>query len=69
MEIILELENSDLVIEFTPDVNDQNFSDSTEVCWNFQNETHSGVMASLLIDLSEDQDSSEYLLPTVRLRG
>ena len=69
MEIILELENSDLVIEFTPDVFDQNFSDSTEVCWNFQDETHSGIMASLLFDLSEDQDSSEYLLPTVRLCG
>ena len=69
MEIVFESENTDIVIEFESSVFDQNFSDSTEVCWNFQNETHSGIMASLLIDLSEDQDSSEYLLPTVRLRS
>ena len=69
MEIVFESENTDIVIEFESSVFDQNFSDSTEVCWNFQNETHSGIMASLLIDLFEDQDSSEYLLPTVRLRS
>tara|TARA_R100000781_G_scaffold114919_1_gene87864 strand:+ start:604 stop:813 length:210 start_codon:yes stop_codon:yes gene_type:complete len=69
MEIVFESENTDIVIEFESSVFDQNFSDSTEVCWNFQNETHSGTMASLLFDLFEDQDSSEYLLPTMRLRG
>ena len=69
MEIVLELENSDLIIEFTPDVFDQNFSDRTEVRWDFQHGTHSAIMASLLVELPEIRDTSPYLYTTLRLCG
>ena len=67
MEIVFESENSDLVIEFASDVFDENFSDRTEVRWNFSNKTHSAIMASLLDNLPEDGDSSYYLHTTLRL--
>ena len=69
MELILELENSDLVIDFTPDVFEQNFSDRTEVCWNFQHGNYSSIMASLLVELPEIRDTSPYLHTTLRLCG
>lgn len=69
MEFTLELENSDLVIDFTPDVFEQNFSDRTEVCWNFQDGTHSAIVASLLVELPETGDKSPYLHTTLRLCG
>ena len=69
MEFILELEDSDLVIEFIPDVFEQNFSDRTEVRWNFQYGNHSSIMASLLVELPETRDTSPYLHTTLRLCG
>ena len=69
MEFTLELEDSDLVIDFTLDVFEQNFSDRTEVCWDFQYGNHSSIMASLLDELPETRDSSPYLHTTLRLRG
>jgi len=67
MEIILELENSDLVIEFEPNFVRENFSDRTGVLWKFHNGTHSGVLADMFDCLQEDTDTRTNLLPTLRL--
>jgi hypothetical protein len=69
MEIILELENSDLVIEFDSNILYENYSDRTEVQWRFHDGTSSGVMADVFDCLQENSDTRTNLLPAVRLFG
>ena len=68
MEIILELENSDLVIEFNSDILYENYSDRTEVQWRFHHGTSSGVLANVFDCVQENSDTRTDLLPSVRLR-
>jgi len=47
MEFILELEDSDLIIDFEPDFLCENFSDRTALRWEFRNKNYTGTMANV----------------------
>ena len=68
MEITLELEDSDLIIEFEPDFDvASNSVDIEKVRWKFQDGTHSGAMAGLLRSTPKHEYTSARLPQTVRL--
>ena len=68
MEITLELEDSDLIIDFEPDFDlSINCVDIEKVCWKFQDGTHSGAMAGLFGGTPKHEYTSTRLPQTVRL--
>tara|TARA_Y100001951_G_C11286143_1_gene268824 strand:+ start:689 stop:931 length:243 start_codon:yes stop_codon:yes gene_type:complete len=57
MEIILELENSNLVIEFEPDFMRQNFADHNQVQWQLPNEPNTRRLDDVFSLVSEEQSN------------
>ena len=57
MEIIVELEDSDLVIEFEPDFMQQNFADHSEVQWQLSNGPNTRRLADVFTLISEEQSN------------
>ena len=67
MEIIFELENSDIEIEFTPDFDwvhqtqpGRNKSDFTKVQWKLQDRGGTAIVADVLLELP---DETTYIIP------
>lgn len=69
MEIVFESDNSDLDIVFESDLLCENFSDRTEVCWQFHDGTHTRIVADVFDCTSAGEGISYDLLPPLRLRG
>ena len=65
MEITLELEDSDLVIDFEPDFLCGNVSDQTQVRWKLQNGGNSYSVADVFDGVSDEEDTTYDLLPNV----
>ena len=65
MEITLELENSDLVIDFEPDFLCGNVSDKTQVRWKLQNGGNSYSLADVFNWVSDEEDTTDDLLPNL----
>ena len=67
MEIIFELENSDIEIEFTPDFDwvhqtqpGRNKSDFTTVQWKLQDRGGTAIVADVLLELPNE---TTYIIP------
>ena len=67
MEIIFELENSDIEIEFTPDFDwvhktqpGRNKSDFTKVQWELQDRGGTAIVADVQLELP---DETTYIIP------
>tara|TARA_R100000501_G_C2572089_1_gene78594 strand:+ start:502 stop:726 length:225 start_codon:yes stop_codon:yes gene_type:complete len=67
MEIIFELENSDIEIEFTPDFDwvhktqpGRNRSDFNKVQWKLQDRGGTAIVADVLLELP---DETTYIIP------
>ena len=58
MEILFELEDSVLVIEFTPDFKLPNHAKHTYVQWELSNRPDKSSLADLFIELPEEQSIS-----------
>ena len=67
MEFILEIENSDFVIEFDASFLCENFSDRTEVQWKLHHGNHTPIMANVFCSPSASEGRPNSLLPPVRL--
>lgn len=55
MEIIVELEDSNLVIEFEPDFMQQNFADHSQVQWELPNSPNTRRLADVFDLIPEEQ--------------
>ena len=69
MEIILELENSDLIIEFEPSFFDENFSDREDLRWNLHHGNHSEFMGDVFSSSSASKSICQCLQTELRLCG
>jgi len=67
MEIYLELENSDLIIEFESSFFDQNFSDQTEVCWNLHHGNYTPIMGDVFPSTYASESICQCLQTQLRL--
>ena len=65
MEITLELENSDLVIDFEPEFLCGNVSDQTKVQWQFHDRRNSYPLADVFNRITNAEDSGSDLLPNL----
>ncbi len=69
MEFILEIENSDFVIEFDASFLCENFSDRENLRWNLHHGNHTPIMANVFCSTPASESRSNSLLPPVRLCG
>ena len=67
MEFNFEFEDSDLVIEFESDFLCKNYSSTVEAQWQFQNRSHTGVMANVFYSIPKCKNTPVYILPSLRL--
>ena len=67
MEIRLELENSDLIVEFDCDFLCENFSDREDLRWNLHNGNYTPIVADVFNSTSASESRPYDLLPTLRL--
>ena len=58
MEILFELEDSELVIEFTPDFKLPNYAKHSKVQWELSNRPDKSNLDDLFIELPEEQSIS-----------
>ena len=63
MEFNFEFEDSDLVVEFESDFVCENYSSTAEAQWQFQNRSHTGVMANVFYSVPKCKDTPVYIYP------
>ena len=67
MEIRLELENSDLIVEFDCDFLCENFSDREDLRWNLHHGNHTPVVANVFGSTHGSESAGQCVPQELRL--